>query len=52
MLVVDSHCHLDFEGLSDHLPEILARAEQAGVGLMVSISSRVRKFDKLLRIAE
>lgn len=52
MLVVDSHCHLDFEGLSDHLPEVLARAEQAGVGLMVSISSRVRKFERLRRIAE
>jgi TatD DNase family protein len=52
MLVVDSHCHLDFDGVQDHLPEILARAEAAGVGLMVSISSRVRTFDNLRRIAE
>ena len=52
MLVVDSHCHLDFEGTQEHLPEILARAEVAGVGLMVSISSWVRKFDNLRRIAE
>jgi TatD DNase family protein len=52
MLVVDSHCHLDFEGLTEHLPEILDRAEKAGVGLMISISSRVRKFEALLRIAE
>ena len=52
MLVIDSHCHLDFEALQAHLPEVLARAEQAGVGLMVSISSRVAKFDNLRRIAE
>ena len=52
MLVVDSHCHLDFEALQDHLPDVLARAEQAGVGLMVSISSRVAHFPNLLRIAE
>jgi len=52
MLVVDSHCHLDFEGMEESLPGVLARAEQAGVGLMVSISSRVRRFDKLRRIAE
>jgi TatD DNase family protein len=52
MRVVDSHCHLDFEGLRDHLPEVLSRAEQAGVGLMVSISSRVRMFDRLRHIAE
>ncbi|MBM3519658.1 MAG: LuxR family transcriptional regulator, partial [Alphaproteobacteria bacterium] len=33
MLVVDSHCHLDYEGLSDALPDVLARAEAAGVSL-------------------
>lgn len=52
MLVVDSHCHLDFEGMEENLPGILARAEQAGVGLMVSISSRVRSFENLRRIAD
>jgi TatD DNase family protein len=46
MLVVDSHCHLDFEGMEENLPGILARAEQAGVGLMLSISSRVRKLSR------
>jgi TatD DNase family protein len=52
MLVVDSHCHLDFEGMDEKLPLLLQRAEEAGVGLMVSISSRVAKFPNLLRIAE
>lgn len=52
MRVVDSHCHLDFEGMEDNLPGILARAEEAGVGLMLSISSRVARFPNLLRIAE
>ena len=50
--VVDSHCHLDFEGLTERLPEVLANADAAGVGLMISISTRVRKFERLLRIAE
>lgn len=52
MLIVDSHCHLDYDGLQDQLPSILARAETAGVGLMLSISSRVKNFGPLLRIAE
>ena len=52
LLVVDSHCHLDYEGLTECLPEVLANAEAAGVGLMVSIGTRVKKFDRLLRIAE
>lgn len=51
MRVVDSHCHLDFEGMEENLPAILQRAGEAGVVRMVSISSRVRKFDNLLRIA-
>jgi len=50
--VVDSHCHLDYEGLTERLPEVLAHAEAAGVGLMVSISTRVRKFERLIRIVE
>ena len=52
MLVIDSHCHLDFEGMEENLPQVLARAEEAGVGLMVSISSRVRSFANLARIAD
>ena len=52
VLVVDSHCHLDYEGLADRLPAVLDTAERAGVGLMVSISTRVRKFERVLRIAE
>jgi TatD DNase family protein len=51
-LVVDSHCHLDYEGLTERLPEVLANAEAAGVGLMVSIGTRVKRFEQLLRIAE
>jgi TatD DNase family protein len=51
-LVVDSHCHLDFEGLTERLPEVLANADAAGVGLMISICTRVQKFERLLRIAE
>jgi TatD DNase family protein len=51
-LIVDSHCHLDYDGLGDRLHDVLARAQDAGVGLMLSISSRVRKFDGVLAIAE
>lgn len=50
--IVDSHCHLDYEGLAEHLPEVVTRAEAQGVGFMLSISSRVRSFDRVLAIAE
>lgn len=51
-LLVDSHCHLDYPGLMENLPDVLRRAEAAGVGAMLSISSRIRKFDALRGIAE
>jgi TatD DNase family protein len=51
-LIVDSHCHLDYEGLYENLPAVLQRASEAGVGLMLSISSRIRNFDKIRAIAE
>lgn len=50
--LVDSHCHLDFEGLAERLPEVIANADAAGVRLMVTISTRVRQFDRILAIAE
>ncbi len=51
-LIVDSHCHLDYDGLADQLPAVLARAKEQGVSLMLSISSRVKNFPRLLAIAE
>jgi TatD DNase family protein len=51
-LIVDSHCHLDYDGIYENLPAVLERAEAAGVGLVLSISSRIRNFPKILGIAE
>jgi TatD DNase family protein len=50
--IVDSHCHLDYEGLAESLPDIVGRAEAAGVGLMLSISSRIRNHARVVEIAE
>ena len=36
-MLVDSHCHLNYEGLSDQIPAVLTRAEDAGVSHMVCI---------------
>jgi TatD DNase family protein len=51
-MLVDSHCHLDFPELETDLDGVLVRAQSAGVGLMVTISTRVRRFDEVLAIAE
>ncbi|WP_372929992.1 TatD family hydrolase [Methyloceanibacter sp.] len=51
-MLIDSHCHLDFPQLSDELDAVLARAQDAGVALMVTISTRVAQFGKLTDIVE
>jgi TatD DNase family protein len=51
-MIVDHHCHLDFPDFADELDGVVARAKAAGVGLMVSISTRIRRFDRLLQIVD
>src|SRR5680860_1326403 len=51
-MIVDSHCHLDFPELNAELDAVLARARDAGVGLMVTISTRVARFADLKAIVE
>ena len=50
-MLVDSHCHLDFPDFAADLDEIVVRARDAGIGRIVSISTRVKKLDGLLAIA-
>jgi TatD DNase family protein len=51
-MLIDSHCHLDFPELASERDAVLARASAAGVGLMVTISTRVRRFDELRAIVD
>ncbi|MBB4102335.1 TatD family hydrolase [Allorhizobium borbori] len=51
-MLIDTHCHLDFADFEAERDEIVARAMEAGVGQMVTISTRVRKLDMLLAITD
>ena len=51
-MLVDSHCHLDFPDFADDLDGIVARAASAGIGRIVTISTRVKRLGALLAIAE
>lgn len=50
--IVDSHCHLDFPDFADELPQIVARAQTAGVHRMVTICTRLRNEPSVRAIAE
>lgn len=50
-MLIDSHCHLDFEALSADLDGVMARAKEAGVTGMVTISTRVENFSTYTDLA-
>lgn len=51
-MLVDSHCHLDFPDLADHLPDVLKRMQEKQVGLAVCIGVNLEDFPKVLALAE
>jgi TatD DNase family protein len=51
-MFVDSHCHLDFPDYADDLDAVVARAREAGVVAMVTISTHLDQAAKLRKIAE
>ena len=50
--LVDSHCHLDFPDLVGEIPDIIARAQAAGVNRMVTICTRLKHEPRVRAIAE
>lgn len=51
-MLVDSHCHLDFPDFAEERDAVVARAKEAGVGMMVTISTRVKRFESVIAVAE
>lgn len=51
-MLIDTHCHLDFPDLEAERDEIIERAREAGVTQMVTISTRVKRFETILAITE
>lgn len=51
-MLVDSHCHLDFPDFAAELDAVVARAGEAGISHLVTISTRVRRFHEIRAIAE
>ncbi len=50
-MLVDSHCHLDFDTLAEDRAAVLDRAWRAGIETVVTICTRISRFDDILAIA-
>jgi TatD DNase family protein len=51
-MLIDSHCHLDFETFAPELDAVIGRAREAGVGGFLTICTRLTEFDQVRSIAE
>ncbi|HYI63656.1 MAG TPA: TatD family hydrolase [Allosphingosinicella sp.] len=51
-MFVDSHCHLNYEGLAEDQAGVLQRARAAGVSMMLNISTRASEWDEVIATAE
>ena len=49
-MIIDSHCHLTYEPMSNSLTETIKRANNDGVKFILTISTEDKSFNKILRI--
>ena len=52
MRLIDSHCHLNYEGLAERSDEVLAAARAAGVTGFLNISTRQSEWVEVIAAAE
>jgi TatD DNase family protein len=52
MRLIDSHCHLNYEGLVERQDEVLENARERGVAGFLNISTRQREWDDVISVAE
>jgi TatD DNase family protein len=48
----DTHAHLDYPDYADDLPEVVARAQDAGIAKMISIGTSLSSSERAIRLAE
>ncbi|ASP17390.1 TatD family hydrolase [Neisseria sp. 23W00296] len=52
MQLIDSHCHLNFDGLANRLPEVLANMAENQVALALAVSVSRQSFEEVHAIAQ
>jgi TatD DNase family protein len=50
--LIDSHCHLNYEGLAERQSEVLENARERGVVGFLNISTRQREWGDIIGVAE
>ena len=49
-MIIDSHCHLDYEPMFSNLDNVIKRADQSNVKIMLTISVDDKKYNNIIEI--
>ncbi len=51
-MIIDSHCHLNYDSMMRDMDGVMARAKEAGVETMLAINARLSEYGDIVAIAE
>lgn len=51
-MLIDSHAHIHFKDFAGEIPQILARAKEAGVGYIINIGTDIPSSQQVIAMAE
>ena len=51
-MLVDSHCHLDFDDFEEDLDEIICRAKENGITTILNAGNNIDELDRQLELSE
>tara|TARA_B100000029_G_scaffold199882_1_gene198280 strand:- start:798 stop:1580 length:783 start_codon:yes stop_codon:yes gene_type:complete len=51
-MIIDSHCHLDFDTLNNRLDEVVGKADKVGVKYLLTICTDNKSFKKIINILD
>ncbi len=51
-MIIDSHCHLDFDSFEEDLDDVIQRAQQAGVKVILDVATDPRSYPELIALIE
>lgn len=52
MIIVDSHCHLNFDDFKDDFDDVVKRAHENDVKIMLTICTKITEFDEIYNISK
>ena len=50
--MIDSHCHLDHEPLSNNLEKVILRSKSIGIEKLLTICTTTKGYDDILKIVQ